>query len=178
MSVEKSWGRPDDGSLHVLVIDDSAIVLELTREWLKAAGYRVTTRELAVGTANAIHELRPDVALIDVLMPGIRGDDLARMLKRHPLTRQVAIILYSSLATEELRPLIMLTGALGVIEKTSNQALFTTAFKSLTARLRPMHRNAKGLAARCVPSSGAYRVDDDSVEELEASIGGRPLKGG
>jgi CheY-like chemotaxis protein len=176
--VEKTRGRPDDGPLHVLVIDDNSIVLELTREWLETAGYRVTTREVAVGTAAAIHELRPDVALIDVLMPGIRGDDLARMLKRHPLTRNVAIILYSSLAAEELRPLIMLTGALGVIEKTSDQALFMTLFKALTARLRPMARNSRGLAARCVPNSGAYRVEEAPMHATEAWLRAFPLKRG
>lgn len=142
----------------MLVVDDCCVALERTRQWLVAAGYRVSTREAAVGTAAAVVALHPDVMLLDVLMPGIRGDDLARLLKRNPRTRGVPIILISSLRAEELGPLIMTTGALGVIGKTPSQAAFTAAFDTLSARLRPAV-STSGEIDLHAGSSGTYPVE-------------------
>lgn len=149
-----------NGALHVLVVDDSDLVLEVVREWLEALGHRVSTRNAALGTAADVVSLCPDVMLVDVLMPGIRGDDLARFLKRHPATRSVPIILHSSLEAEELHPLIMTTGALGVIAKTGRQALFSSAFETLVARIRPPSSNSSEPIKEPPPrTSGTYPID-------------------
>lgn len=147
--------------LHVLVVDDDEISLRLTEEFLKAAGYRVSTRLAAVGTAAVVLELRPDIILLDVLMPGLRGDDLARLLKRHPATQGFPVILYSSLPGDQLRTLIMTTGVLGALEKTANQTLFTLAFNGLANKVRPAPRTAEANAVDgSRATSGTFRVAD------------------
>ncbi|MBN2194021.1 MAG: response regulator [Polyangiaceae bacterium] len=163
------------GRLHVLVVDDCAVTLELTREWLEAAGHRVSTRAAAVGTAAEILAIHPDVLLIDVIMPGIRGDDLARILKHHPSTRHVPIILHSSIDPDELLPMIMTAGVIGVIEKTSNQGIFAAKFQSLTARLHPLAASSNDTAARPQPkTSGTYTIDGlrrPSVPDVALDLG-------
>lgn len=146
--------------LHVLVVDDDVVGLECYAEWLVAAGHRVTTRTAAVGTAADVVELRPDVALLDVLMPGLRGDDLARLLKRHPATRNLAVILHSCLPSETLRPLIMTSGALGAIEKTLTQSVFTFSFHALVMKLRPPTHGSESIvpSSPAPAASGTYRV--------------------
>lgn len=147
--------------LHVLVVDDDEISLRQTEEFLKAAGYRVSTRLAAVGTAAVVLELRPDIILLDVLMPGLRGDDLARLLKRHPATQGFPVILYSSLPGDQLRTLIMTIGVLGALEKTSNQTLFALAFNALANKVRPAPRAAESNATDTAPAtSGTFRVAD------------------
>lgn len=151
-------------SLHVLLVDDDPVCLDVYGEWLRSAGHRVTTRSAAVGTAADVIELRPDVALLDVLMPGLRGDDLARLLKRHPATRNVAVILHSAMASEKLRPLIMTTGALGAIEKTPTQSLFLFAFHALIVKLRPPTRARDSLQPPA--ASGKYRIAPESPTSI------------
>lgn len=130
----------EPGKLHVLVVDDDEARLALTQDWLRSAGHRVTTRTSTVGTAADVIALRPDVVLLEVIMPGLRGDDLARLFKRHSATRGVAVILCSSIPIQELRTMIMTAGVLGVIEKSANQALFLYTFHSVTAKLRAAAR--------------------------------------
>lgn len=173
--------RSSASQLHVLVVDDNAVSLALTERWLTSSGHRVTTRMAAVGTAADVLELRPDVALLEVVMPCLRGDDLARLLKRHPATRHLAIILYSSMPLEELRTLIMTIGVLGVIEKTTNQTLFTVTFNALVAKLRPAIRTPETPASQPAPvTSGTYRVAardserlDDPLPNLNSALGRR-----
>ncbi len=117
-----------------MVVDDDLIALEVLRERLSQAGHEVSVRSSPVGTAADMLAQRIEIVVLDLMMPGLRGDDLARMLKRHPATSNVGIVLHSSLSAEQLRPLIMTTGALGVIEKTSNEQAFQFAFNCLVAR--------------------------------------------
>jgi CheY-like chemotaxis protein len=154
------------------LVDDDPIVLAVAAEWLRAAGHQVTTREEALGTTVDIAAHRPDVVLIDVLMPGLRGDDLVRLIKRHPATRGTPVILHSSLELDGLRPLIMATGALGAIEKTGDRAKFLLSFQLLAAKLKPSSHAVESAAPPTV--SGTYPVAK-AVEDSAPSAPKIPL---
>lgn len=158
----------DSGKLHVLLVDDSISTLTMTEGWLQAAGHRVSTRTAAVGTAADVIRLQPDVVMLEVAMAGIRGDDLARLLKRHPATQGVAVILYSAIPRQELRTMIMTTGALGVIEKTTNQTMFSYAFNGLTTRLRSSARIQDSGSSQPPATSGTFPTE--KVASLQAGI--------
>jgi len=160
----------------VLIVDDDKRSLELATQSLSAAGHRVSTRTSTVGTAADVIALAPDVALIEVQMHGLRGDDLARLLKRHPATRGVAVILHSSMPFAELRTLIMTTGALGVIEKGSNAALFLYTFNQLTAKLRANARSFD-LADSPPATSGTFRVESSVAADTSAAAATRATTG-
>ena len=66
----------------ILVIDDNAVVLEVTRSTLEHAGFRVVTRDRASGAIAAVLQERPDLVLLDVNMPNMTGDSLADVLSR------------------------------------------------------------------------------------------------
>src|SRR6266542_1291829 len=72
------------GSETILIVDDDASVLALTESMLIRHGYRTL---MAQGAAEAVHlfEIRPDLtvalALIDVVMPGVNGVELAVRLQ-------------------------------------------------------------------------------------------------
>jgi len=120
----------------VLVVDDDPIVLEVTRERLEQAGYTVHTREEALGTSQWSAEFQPDIVLLDVNMPALTGLDLAQLMKKRRATKDIAIFLYSSLGSEELRVKMRATGAVGAIRKTGSSAQFLEDFERLAARVR------------------------------------------
>jgi CheY-like chemotaxis protein len=121
----------------VLIVDDDPIVLEVTRERLSDAGYSVFVREEALGTSQWTAEFHPDIILLDVNMPALTGIDLAQLLKKRAATKDVAIILYSSLEASELQGKLSATGAVGAIQKTADARRFLDAFERLVSRLKP-----------------------------------------
>jgi CheY-like chemotaxis protein len=121
----------------VLVVDDDPIVLEVTRERLEGAGYIVYVREEALGTSQWSAEFQPDIVLLDVNMPALTGLELAQLLKKRRATKDIAIILYSSLDATELQSKLRATGAVGAIEKSANARRFLEEFERLAARTPP-----------------------------------------
>jgi len=120
----------------VLIVDDDPIVLMVTKERLEGAGYTVHTREEALGTSQWTAEFQPDIVLLDVNMPALAGTDLAQLLKKRRATKDVAIVLYSSLDAAELQSMLAATGAMGVIQKTGDERRFMLEFERLMTRLR------------------------------------------
>ncbi|HEX7453772.1 MAG TPA: response regulator [Polyangiaceae bacterium] len=120
----------------ILIVDDDPIVLEVTKERLEGAGYEVHTREEALGTSQWTAEFQPDIVLLDVNMPALAGPDLAQLLKKRRATKDIAIILYSSLESTELQSKLRATGAVGAIQKTGDDRRFLEDFERLAARVR------------------------------------------
>src|SRR4051812_46510721 len=85
----------------VLIIDDSPLVLELTRSVLEAGGDTVTTAMDLDSFEAARRRTMPDLILVDVQMPEAFGDDVALTL-RGAYGEKAPIVLLSSLDDEEL----------------------------------------------------------------------------
>lgn len=120
----------------VLIVDDDPIVLEVTRERLEGAGYTVHVREEALGTSQWTAEFQPDIVLLDVNMPALTGPDLAQLMKKRKATKDIAIILYSSLDPEQLQAKQRAIGAVGAIQKTGDARRFLAEFERLAARAK------------------------------------------
>jgi len=121
----------------VLVVDDDPIILEIARERLEGAGYVVHVREEALGTSQWTAEFQPDIVLLDVNMPALTGPDLAQLMRKRRATKDIAIILYSSVESSELQAKVRATGAVGAIQKSSDARRFLEEFDRLAARTTP-----------------------------------------
>lgn len=106
----------------IMVIDDSEVVLEVTKDALERAGFRVITRERSSGSVNFLVKEKPDLVLLDVNMPLVAGDMIATLVRRAAPNGKTIILLYSSLPSDELRAKALAAGADGYIRKTSNTA--------------------------------------------------------
>ncbi|OUL28743.1 PAS domain S-box protein [Nostoc sp. 106C] len=85
----------------ILVVDDDVNIRELLRQQLENEGYNV--REAKDGM-DAIHQIktnRPDLILLDVMMPQINGFDVAAVLKNDPHTADIPIIILSIVENKE-----------------------------------------------------------------------------
>ncbi len=117
---------------HVMVVDDDPVTCQVISTILRARGYQVSVRAEALGTMAAVSREKPDVIVLDVNMPGLSGDALARLVanKQGDATQ---VILHSSQPESQLRALAREAGALGGIEK-GDPRTFLPAFESLLAR--------------------------------------------
>jgi len=87
---------PDE--LRILVIDDDQDVLNLIRLSLEQAGFRVLrTTKAEEGLAMVLRE-RPDLLLLDIMMPEIDGLELLRRVRRHPTMGKIPTIIISARA--------------------------------------------------------------------------------
>ena len=75
-----SAALPDEAP-HLLVVDDDRRIRALLSRFLFAEGYRVTTAETAADARAKLAGLRFDLLILDVMMPGETGFDLARHLR-------------------------------------------------------------------------------------------------
>jgi CheY-like chemotaxis protein len=102
----------------VLVVDDSEIVLEKATEALASRGYEVVTAVSASAADRFIYgEVRPDVIILDVMMPYLDGDQKAKILKAERSTRDIPVLLLSSKSEDELARLTSESGADGYLRK-------------------------------------------------------------
>jgi len=121
---------------RVLIVDDDPVVLEVVKEMLTGAGYRVDTRDQALGTAQWVAREQPEFVLLDVKMPALSGGELTQLIRRKQAMSQVAVILHSSMESDELNSLARNSGALGAIKKTPNTRIFLLEFDRLVAKWR------------------------------------------
>ncbi|MBM4325631.1 MAG: response regulator transcription factor [Deltaproteobacteria bacterium] len=80
----------------ILVVDDEEDILELVRYNLTKEGYQVTcaaTGEKGLWSAKAD---RPDLVLLDLMLPGMDGLDVCRNLKSHPDTNRIPIVMITA----------------------------------------------------------------------------------
>ncbi|MCM2358689.1 MAG: response regulator [Geobacteraceae bacterium] len=102
----------------ILVVDDSEIVLAMACDALKEAGFEVVTALSAMEADSCIFSGdRPDLIILDVMLPMLDGDKKAKMLKDNELTRDIPILLLSSKPENELSRLVRESGADGFIRK-------------------------------------------------------------
>jgi signal transduction histidine kinase/DNA-binding response OmpR family regulator len=79
----------------VLVIDDDVEMVHVLRGYLEQAGFSVLSAATATEGAPLVNTRRPDVILLDVLLPERSGLELLQSLKRDPSTRSIPILVVS-----------------------------------------------------------------------------------
>ncbi len=85
----------------ILVVDDEATLREVVRRYLEREAFRVIEADSGAAALRLLHEERPDLIVLDVMLPGLDGFALARRL-RDPADRGVILV-------EGSVPIVMLT---------------------------------------------------------------------
>ena len=87
----------------VLVVDDSLTVRKITTRLLTREGFRVDSAKDGVDALEKMHDLIPDVVLLDVEMPRMDGFELARVMRRDARLKSVPIIMITSRTADKHR---------------------------------------------------------------------------
>ena len=91
-------------SKHILVIDDDPVLLAVVGDYLKEAGFTVSTADCGIYSNNVIYGNNPpDLIVLDVIMPLMSGAKKAKLLKQREKSANIPIILMSSKEEQELK---------------------------------------------------------------------------
>lgn len=84
-------------SASILVVDDDPEIVAMLNTRLTKRGYTVSTAADGAKALELAKRERPDVVLLDVMMPGKSGWEVARALKQDPVTQTCKIIMVSAI---------------------------------------------------------------------------------
>ena len=85
---------------RILVVDDEADLLELVEYNLKEAGYSVTTAKDGASAMAEVRRQRPDLIVLDLMLPDIPGTEVCKRLRRDPETESIPIMMLTARGSE------------------------------------------------------------------------------
>lgn len=127
---------------RVLIVDDILANVRLLEAKLAAEYFEVVTAMNGADALEAVNRTRPDIVLLDVMMPGIDGIEVCRRIKQNPATQHIPVVMVTALDQPEDRVRGLEAGADDFLTKPVNDvALFCRVkglvrLKMLTDELR------------------------------------------
>jgi two-component system, OmpR family, phosphate regulon response regulator PhoB len=121
----------------ILVVEDEPSIHELISINLEMAGYRVIGAESAEQASTLIQNELPDLALLDWMLPGVSGIDLARKLRAEARTKELPIIMLTARGEEEDKLRGLETGADDYITKPFSVRELEARIKAVLRRRAP-----------------------------------------
>jgi len=122
----------------VVVADDDWLNRDLLETFLVNAGCEVTALKDGTQALQTIMELEPDLAIVDIRMPGLDGLTVCRRVKNNPRTRFIPIIVVTALDSQDEELKAIASGADDFITKPFNSLILLTRVRSLL-RLKSLH---------------------------------------
>lgn len=80
----------------ILIVDDDADTVEFLKVLLKKQGFETVTAKDGLEALTQAHQEEPDLIVLDIMMPGMDGYEVARSLHRHPDTALIPILMFTA----------------------------------------------------------------------------------
>ena len=150
----------------ILVIDDEQDILDLVVPHLVREGYNVGTCMLGHESLRRVRDERPDLVILDVMLPDLDGIEICRALKWDAATRSIPIVMVTGKADESDVVLGLGIGADDYISKPFR-------LKELLARVKAVLRRAALTPPASIANPDAGVVIDEHRNEIR--VDGRPI---
>ena len=148
----------------ILVVDDEPKVVRLARDYLEKHGLHVSTAGDGQSALAAARREKPDLIILDLMLPGIDGREVCRILRRES---DVPIIMLTALSEEIDQVTGLEIGADDYITKPFSP-------RALVARVRALLRRTRGeVTAPGIIRSGGLEIDS---QKHSVTYNGAPLK--
>jgi CheY-like chemotaxis protein len=121
-------------ALHVLVVEPDMMALNRVAAMVLGEGHDVSTGRSGAGLGDRVTRLRPDIVLMDVLVPELEAGELARIASRCRGGSEPAFVVHTKLLKPMLRRLLDVRDIFGIIPKSEDDAEFIRRFRELTDR--------------------------------------------
>jgi two-component system cell cycle response regulator len=143
-SLDAELDESDLTAATLLLVDDNQQNLELMQAWLEPLGCRLESAHDGVEAMEAAGRCRPDLILLDVMMPRMSGFEVCRRLKDAPATRDTVIIMVTALNEVGDFERAVESGCDDFLTKPVNKLELTTRVRSLL-RVRLLKRKVEAL---------------------------------
>lgn len=121
----------------ILVVDDEPGIVQIARDYLERASFRVITAGDGPTALRLARAERPSMLILDLMLPGLDGLDVARALRQDPATRRLPIIMLTARVEETDRLIGLELGADDYMTKPFSP-------RELVARVRAVLRRSEG----------------------------------
>jgi two-component system phosphate regulon response regulator PhoB len=135
---------------RILVVDDEPDALELIEFNLKSAGFEVVTADNGTEALRRAREQSPDLIVLDLMLPGVDGLEVCKLLRREAVTRAIPVIMLTAKAAEIDRVLGLELGADDYVTKPFSPRELVLRVKNLLRR-------------RAEPEGEVERLDFDGL---------------
>jgi two-component system phosphate regulon response regulator PhoB len=139
----------------ILVVEDEAPLMTLLRYNLEKQGFRVEEAADGQEALLRVAEARPDLVLLDWMLPALSGIEVCRQLRRRPNTRDLPIIMVTARTEDQDAVRALDTGADDYIAK-------PFAMEALLARIRALLRRSGSIAAKGTLTYRDLTMDQDA----------------
>ncbi|AKJ31851.1 response regulator [Caldimonas brevitalea] len=162
---------------HLLLVDDDRQLLALLRDYLQAAGYRVSLAAHASEMRRVLADHRIDLVVLDVMLPGDDGLALCRELRARSAP-QVPILMLTARAEETDRVVGLEMGADDYLTKPFGTRELLARIRSVLRRARMLPPNLQPVRQARQLQFGDWRLDTTSRQLVDAQGALVPLTGG
>jgi two-component system phosphate regulon response regulator PhoB len=107
----------DRAGASILIVDDDPEIVGMLSTRLEAHGYKVSTASDGKAAIEKAKRERPQLVLLDVMMPGKSGWEVARALKQDPVTKDIKIVMVTAIGEQVNELTSPLYGADAYIDK-------------------------------------------------------------
>ena len=150
---------------RILVVDDVAANLKLLEARLSAEYYEVAVASSGPEALRVAQSWSPDVVLLDVMMPGMDGYEVCRLMKANPQTAHVPVVMVTALVDQAERVRGLEAGADDFLSKPVDHA-------TLFARVRALLRTKQVLDAFRLRAETAKDLGFEPMEDPAKTVAG------
>jgi DNA-binding response OmpR family regulator len=143
--------HPEGKMATILLAEDDADIRLLVTLKLTQAGHQVRGFGDGLSAAASAREHPPDLAVLDIMMPGMSGIEVCRELRKDPATARIPVILLTAMARETDITAGLAAGADDYIVKPFSPREFTIRVNAVLARIQ-----ARALSQSDFARAGAY----------------------
>jgi two-component system, OmpR family, phosphate regulon response regulator PhoB len=124
-------------SASILIVEDEEPIQILLSYNFEAEGYRVRSTAQGEDVAHLVGEERPDLIILDWMLPGISGIEVCRLLRARPETRDIPIIMLTARGEENERVRGLATGADDYLVKPFSVPELLARVRTILRRVNP-----------------------------------------
>ena len=143
---------------RVLIVEDEAPLAELLRYNLEAEGFSVSHAESGEEAEILVAEERPDLVLLDWMLPQVSGIELCRRLRARPETRAIPIVMLTARGEEGDRIRGLSTGADDYVVKPFSLPELMARVKAILRRASPDRMSEQLMSGDIALDRAAHRV--------------------
>ncbi len=103
----------------IAIIEDDQAIAQMYRIKFENEGYQVETAENGVLGLELCEKMRPDIVLLDIMMPEMNGDEMLAKMRDQPWGKHIKVLVLTNVGEQELPKTVHKLGVLDIILKAS-----------------------------------------------------------